>query len=312
MKTKEDSSSQAICPHHLPQKARSAFTLLELAFLLGTVAALLTVAGHGLARTRPITQGSRCLANIRTLMMANMIYSFDNRDALPMNIFGGFVPNPRSSTRPWVTGVMDWSPFRDNTNTTYLLDPRYASLATYFGGDLSIYRCPADNFLSTAQQRVGMTNRLRSVSANLYVGKGNAWVSGADYSLPGSANLLPIYRGAAKSSDLMIPGPARTWVYMDEHPDSINDGGLFPPTSANVIPDLPATYHNGAAGVAMADGHCEMHRWRGPLMNKPRSEHGMLGVDFNIFNLFPTVIGDPDLYWLSFGTPRLTTRTMAD
>jgi prepilin-type processing-associated H-X9-DG protein len=99
---------------------------------------------------------------------------------------------------------------------------------------------------------------------------------------------------------------------MDEHPDSMNDGGCWSPNFASNMPDAPATYHNGAAGIAMADGHSEMHRWTGPTMNKPRNQGGLLGVSFVAQNNYSTVKGDPDLYWLSFATPRWTTRTVAD
>ena len=76
-------------------------------------------------------------------------------------------------------------------------------------------------------------------------------------------------------SDLTIPGPANTWVYDDEHPDSINDAGAFPPNTASNIPDVPAAYHNGAAGFAFADGHSEIHKWKGPAMKGPRSADGL-------------------------------------
>jgi prepilin-type processing-associated H-X9-DG protein len=99
---------------------------------------------------------------------------------------------------------------------------------------------------------------------------------------------------------------------MDDHPDSMNDGGIFPPAAPTILPDAPATYHNGAAGVAMADGHCEMHRWIGATMNRPRSLSGLAGVSFNAQNNYATVQGDPDLFWLSYGSPRWSTRTAAE
>ena len=123
---------------------------------------------------------------------------------------------------------------------------------------------------------------------------------------------MTVYRGAKKASELAIPGPSQTWVYMDEHPDSINDAGAFPPNSANNIPDAPATYHNGAAGFAMADGHSEIHKWRGPTMNKPRSARGLRGVNFVAENNFGTTVGDPDLRWYSYVSPRWTVKTIAD
>ena len=62
--------------------------------------------------------------------------------------------------------------------------------------------------------------------------------------------------------------PTKTWVVMDEHPDSINDAALAvactdaDTPSAQII-DYPANYHNGASGMSFADGHAEIHSWKG-------------------------------------------------
>lgn len=290
-----------------------AFTLIELVAILAVVAVMASLLVPSHAQTRTGGQGSQCMANTKTLMMANLMYQFDNRDALPMTFHGGYVPTANSAIRPWVTGWLDWSTYSDNTNLNYLLDPRYGSLAVYFGRDKSIYKCPADIYAIQSSRRPPII-RVRSVSGNFYVGKGNGWATGS-WGGPGGPNNLSFvngYRGAAKSSDLLIPGPARTWVYMDEHPDSMNDGGLWSPNTPSNMPDAPANYHDGAAGIAMADGHSEMHRWTGPTMNKPRNRGGLLGVSFVAQNNYATVRGDPDLYWLAFTTPRWTTRTVAD
>jgi prepilin-type processing-associated H-X9-DG protein len=58
-----------------------------------------------------------------------------------------------------------------------------------------------------------------------------------------------------------------TWVLVDEHPDSMNDGFFCvnmnqAPNLANAqLPDCPASYHNGACGFSFADGHSEIHKW---------------------------------------------------
>src|SRR5678815_2582835 len=96
----------------------------------------------------------------------------------------------------------------------------------------------------------------------------------------------------------------RDRVYMDEHPDSINDAGAFAPNTANNIPDAPATYHNGAAGFSFADGHSEIHKWRGSAMNALRK------ISFVERNNFATATGDPDLYWYCYVTPRRTERVL--
>jgi prepilin-type processing-associated H-X9-DG protein len=39
-------------------------------------------------------------------------------------------------------------------------------------------------------------------------------------------------------------------------------------TSAQII-DYPASYHNGACGFAFADGHSEIHKWKGNKIKAP-------------------------------------------
>jgi prepilin-type processing-associated H-X9-DG protein len=48
---------------------------------------------------------------------------------------------------------------------------------------------------------------------------------------------------------------------MDEHTDSINDSMMATPAVPYYLVDYPASYHNGAGGVAFADGHSEIHKW---------------------------------------------------
>ena len=95
----------------------------------------------------------------------------------------------------------------------------------------------------------------------------------------------------------------KTWVFNEEHPDSINDGIQYTPTTDGENTewgDIPASYHNGACNFAFADGHSEIHKWI-----NPNTDHVIVGND----NWLPfTVLGSAvDINWVeSRCSPRLT------
>ena len=59
-----------------------------------------------------------------------------------------------------------------------------------------------------------------------------------------------------------VRDPAKTWVTVDEHPDSINDSFFIVGVNVTQWGDLPASYHGGACGFSFADGHAEVHKWK--------------------------------------------------
>ena len=79
-----------------------------------------------------------------------------------------------------------------------------------------------------------------------------------------------VYR---KSSDFNNPGAARTFVFLDEREDSLNDGFFvvdmdgYPNAPVQIV-DSPASYHGGSGGLSFADGHSELKKWKSPTFWK--------------------------------------------
>jgi prepilin-type processing-associated H-X9-DG protein len=100
-----------------------------------------------------------------------------------------------------------------------------------------------------------------------------------------------------KPAHIVNPAPAMCYVLLDEHPDGINAGGFANmmvenPANARII-DYPASYHNGAAGLSFADGHCEIKKWRDPRTRAPIR---------NSISALPLNVASPnnaDMIWLT-------------
>jgi len=65
-------------------------------------------------------------------------------------------------------------------------------------------------------------------------------------------------------------------VFLDEHPDSIDDGYfLNRESSTPAWIDLPASYHDGGASFSFADGHSDRHRWQNASTKQPSRAYGI-------------------------------------
>lgn len=75
------------------------------------------------------------------------------------------------------------------------------------------------------------------------------------------------YHVFRKMSDINVMGHANAFVFINEHPDSINFGDLAVAMNDGVAPtrimiiDFPASNHGGSGALSFADGHAEMHKW---------------------------------------------------
>jgi len=224
--------------------------LIELLVVIAIIAILAALLLPALSRARETALGIQCLSNKKQLTLAWMMYADDHNGSLVWNDL-----TPTGSG--WVRGILDYNGGNtDNTNTVFLTDPQYAKLAPYTAATVGVYKCPSDRSTVTIS---GVKHaRVRSISLGQAMNSRDDWLS----YLTGAK-----YHVFHKISDIGVMGHARAYVMIDENPDSINFGdfaiamndGL--PDNRIYMIDVPASYHNGSAGLSFADGHAEIRKW---------------------------------------------------
>jgi prepilin-type N-terminal cleavage/methylation domain-containing protein/prepilin-type processing-associated H-X9-DG protein len=238
----------------------AAFTLIELLVVIAIIAILASLLLPVLVMAKVKAQGTYCLGNLKQMQVGWAMYSHDYNDYLAPNSDlgneGKDLDNPA-----WVAGNMSYATdpasLSDDTNTDLLVGPDYAQFGSLgpYTKNAGIYHCPADK--SAVSDGTATYTRVRSIAMNGWVG-----FDTRDWLQPASP---PYFRLNQKMADLRNPGPAGTWVLIDEREDSINDGwfavDMVNQGSQAEWVDIPASYHNHAASLSFADGHAESKKW---------------------------------------------------
>ena len=268
-------------PNEVKTRPRSAgFTLIELLVVIAIISILAGMLLPALSKAKIKAEGIGCQNNLRQMMLGWRMYPDEAGDLLLASLD---VPATQKRVN-WCTGGLDFNG-GNTSNWDVSVDLAKSPLMPYIGKQgFAIWKCPADRTTVTV---AGVKKpRVRSNSMSQVFDNGS-WLPAPTYLVYGKLGQIAI--------------PAKTFVFVDEHPDSINDGAyavqMAPPgsTSAQII-DFPASYHNGACGFSFADGHSEIHRWQGRTIKAPVSNTGTMALNV------PALDSTRDILWLSDNT----------
>jgi len=236
--------------------ARPGFTLVELLVVIAIIAILASLLLSALSAAKIQAKAIACTSNLRQLQLAWMSYTHDNSDVFVHDIHyldhvTGYVYGRPGS---WVLGnsLLD----ADLTNLT---------AGTFFPylSSVGVYRCPSDQTLVLPS---GGTKTSVPV----------LWSYELNHALNTSGGYSPTaypapYTYARRSSDLVNPGPSKTWTFIEPSQDS-HSGPTFDFAIDEVNTfwgDIPTDRHSQGCNLSFADGHQAPIRWKAPKERLP-------------------------------------------
>lgn len=250
-----------VAPSRTHQPA--AFTLIELVVVILMIALLGLTLVPGVAKSRSNTKAIQCQNNLRQFTAGWSMYSGDYNDRVANNFGVSETLSTMSAGRleNWANNVMTWGTSAStqdlsNTNVAWVTG---GVLGKYLANAPGVYKCPSDRYLSAPQVAANWSGRVRSISMNSAFGR---FSTGSESTAQGLNWGFPQYVQYLKQT--RVPKPAKTWLVLEEQPDSINDGYFINNPAVSSWQDIPSALHNGGCSLSFADGHTELKRWQSP------------------------------------------------
>jgi prepilin-type processing-associated H-X9-DG protein len=236
--------------------------LVELLVVLATIGVLAALLLPALNRAKLQAQDITCLSQLRQFSHAWIMYADEHEERIPPN---NAVYYLSLDTNTWVLGWLDndaREDWWDNTNTLHLTQ---SLIAPFLGQSIPVWRCPSDRSTSRFDGRA--LPRVRSYAMNDYL-------NSIDRGVPDPWKII------RQTSDMVNPPPSRTYVFIDEREDSIEDCvfGVDMHNATAPILNVPRSSHNGAGTLSFADGHAELRKWRDARTRLPVQKRGPIGI----------------------------------
>ena len=238
----------------------NAFTLVELLVVIAIIALLMAVLLPALTKARRVTKRVVCMSNMRQLITAWMAYA-ENNDGKIVN-GGQYTGNNPYPTEPyWCTGFPTAA------------DPGYDWNIGGFWGSIPYTTINPGGIHSTILTYEQRVEKLKKGALYKYVQNPKVYrcaegekIIHRTYSMPLAMNAHSgngIIEGKVFKKTGEIKRGAERLVFIEEvrmTPDGLQiraDQPIWEP-----YPDWPGVMHDNGVTVGMADGHCDLWKWK--------------------------------------------------